>query len=54
MESIVEKTFITRFPLVGTDFSAIAQSIAAQFNEFTTGLQDPYVPIPPQVHLLTT
>jgi hypothetical protein len=47
MESIVEKTFITRFPLVGTDFSAIAESIAAQFNEFTTGLQDPYVPIPP-------
>lgn len=47
MESIVEKTFITRFPLAGTDFSSIAESIAAQFNEFTTGLQDPYVPIPP-------
>jgi len=49
IESIVEKTFITRFPVSATpaNYSVVAGAIAAQFNQFTTGLQDNYVPIPP-------
>ena len=49
MESIVEKTFIGRFPIIDSpnNYLSIAQSIVAQFNEFTLGLQDSYVPIIP-------
>ena len=46
MQSIVEKTFINRYPLPTTDYSDIAASIASQFNKFSSGLKGSYLPIP--------
>ena len=50
MNSAVQSTFANRPPPTSpnpADYSSIAATIVAQFNEFLTGLQDDYVPVPP-------